>query len=109
MKALQKTRDAKSKQHINSLRLKIDQAKKEQNWDDALAAGEEYLKVSPDDYDVKNELETLRVEQRKSRLVSLKNKAMSASKAEKWEDAIQHWQAYLAEKPEDGEQVEKPD
>ena len=105
VRALQHTRDAKQKHYVNSLRSKFDQAKKDQNWDDALAAGEEYLKVSPDDHDVKNELETLRVEQRKSRLVSLKNKAMSASKAEKWEDVIQHWQAYLAQQPEEGEKV----
>ncbi len=48
---------------------------------------------------------TLKVEQRKSRLVSLKNKAISASKAEKWEDAIQIWQAYLAEQPQESEKV----
>ncbi|MDO9088274.1 MAG: tetratricopeptide repeat protein [Anaerolineaceae bacterium] len=105
--ALQKTRDAKQKQKINSLRLKIDQAKKEQNWEAALAAGEEYLQFSPGDQEVKNNLENFKIEQRKSRLVSLKTQAQSASKAEKWEDAIQHWQAYLAEQPEDGARVEK--
>ncbi len=57
VKALQHTKDAKQKYYVNSLRSKFDQAKKEQNWDDAIAAGEEYLKVSPDDHDVKSELE----------------------------------------------------
>ncbi len=38
---------------------------------------------------------------------NLKNQAIGASKAEKWEDAIQHWQTYLAEKPEDGGRIEK--
>ncbi len=106
-KALESTKEAKQKQQINSLRLKIDRAKKEQNWEAGLVAGEEYLQFSPEDQDIKNDLQNFRIEQRKSTLAGLKTQAQSASKAEKWEDAIQHWQAYLTEKPEDGARVEK--
>lgn len=105
LKALQNTRDAKRRQQLKSLRAQIDRAKQDRNWDAALVAGEEYLKESPEDNDFKNELETLKVEQRKTRLVSLKNQAISASKAEKWEDAIQYWQVYLTEQPQEAEKI----
>ncbi len=57
-KALHKTKDKKQKQEINSIRAKIDQAKQDKNWEAALAAGEKYLQLSPDDQELKIELET---------------------------------------------------
>jgi len=104
---LQKTQVAKQQAQIKELRSKIEQAKQERNWDTAILATQEYLLLSPDDQEVKKELALLKVEQQTSKVKTLKSQAEAASKAEKWEDAIQRWQAYLVEKPEDRAKVER--
>ena len=48
----------------------------------------------------------MRVEKRASELKAFKAQAESATKAEKWDEAVSAWESYLALEPEDGAGVE---
>ena len=104
---LEKTRAAKQQAQIKEIKSRIERAKQESKWEAAILATQEYLQLLPDDQEAKKELALLKVEQHNSKVRNLKTQAEAASKAEKWEEAIQYWQAYLLEKPEDRSKVDQ--
>ncbi len=92
---------------LNGLRAQAEAAQRAQKWEAALAALESYRKLEPGEANIQIEIEQLRVEKRESELKAFKAQAERAAKAEKWGEAVQAWESYLALQPEDGAGVEE--
>ena len=104
---LHKTKAAKQQEQIKEIRSKIVQANRKGTGIRLFLQRRNTCYYHRRTRKRKRNWHYLRVEQQSSKVKTLKSQAEAASKAEKWEDAIQHWQAYLVEKQEDGTRVEK--
>jgi tetratricopeptide (TPR) repeat protein len=88
-------------QRLQALLRQADQATEGGDWDKAVAALNEYLSLAPDHESIQARLLETQQKQRTSRLVALRLQAESLTQAEKWEQAVSAWRAYLAQEPED--------
>jgi tetratricopeptide (TPR) repeat protein len=76
------------------------------NWGEAIAAVEIALEISPQDLSLQAYLESLRQQRRLSQLATLKAQAENMAQSERWEEALQAWEAYLALEPDDCQAAE---
>lgn len=91
---------------LEAILTQADQATGAGRWDEAVAALDEYLTLEPGDAAVQGRLVEAQRRQRESQLKSLKARARSLAKAERWEEALAAWGDYLALEPEDREAVQ---
>jgi len=87
----------------------ISRAQEEQvqeNWAEAITAVESALEISPDDLSLQAYLESLYQQQRESQLASLKDQAEMMAQSERWEEAVQSWEDYIALEPDDRQAAE---
>jgi tetratricopeptide (TPR) repeat protein len=78
----------------------------QENWDEAIAAAESALELSPDDLSLQAYLQSLRQQQYVSQLASQKARAEKMAKSERWEESVQAWEAYFALEPDDRQAAE---
>ena len=91
---------------LKDLLEKAEAEQERENWEKAITHLEDYLRFEHGDAEVVSRLAEVRRQQHLSRLVALKAKALEMGKAERWELAIESWQAYLDLEPEDREEAE---
>ncbi|MBI9045192.1 MAG: tetratricopeptide repeat protein [Anaerolineaceae bacterium] len=94
---------AQHKAKLNSLRVQADEARQNNRWDEAIRALEAYLALE-DSLNVRVEIERIQKEKREYESAAFKAQAESAAKAERWQEAIQAWESFLA--LESGDRVE---
>jgi hypothetical protein len=90
-------------QRLQAILRQADQATEGADWDQAVAALNEYLSLAPDHDTIRARLLETQQKQRKSRLAALRAQAANLTEAEKWEQALSAWRGYLALEPEDRE------
>ncbi len=98
---------ARHQAQLQALREAADSDRASQNWDAALAAFEDYLKLEPGDRAIQAEIEAIRAEKRQHHLTEFKTQAETATKAENWAAAVTAWEHYLALQPEGQPQAEE--
>ena len=90
---------------IAGLITKAERERSAKRWDLAIGLLEEALELAPEDASLQEQLTDIRQVQRQSQLKSLREQANTQIKAERWDEALASWGAYLALDPEDRETV----
>ena len=90
---------------LAALFLRADKEQTAKNWDRAVAALEEALKISPEDGTIQTRITRVRQDQRTARLASILERAEQARAAESWDDAITALEEYLALQPDESVRV----
>jgi tetratricopeptide (TPR) repeat protein/photosystem II stability/assembly factor-like uncharacterized protein len=72
-------------------------------WNVAIDSLNEILAVEPDNHEIQNKLKEIRIRQRENQLNTLRTQAKSMQHAERFDEALSAWQAYLALEPDDRE------
>jgi tetratricopeptide (TPR) repeat protein len=88
-------------QRLETIRRQADQAAAAGDWDKAVAALGQYVSIAPENAAMQARLLETRQWQRKNQLAALRVQAVNLAQAEKWEQALSAWRAYLALEPED--------
>jgi hypothetical protein len=104
----QEERDAEARakeraQKLGAILVLANQTTDAQDWDAAALALNEYLSLAPEDAAVQGRLVEVQRRQQENRLKTLRTRAESLAKAEKWDEAFSAWREYLALEPEDRE------
>lgn len=90
-------------QRLEAIRRQADQAAAAGDWEKTVAALSQYVAIAPENAAMQARLLETQQWQRKSQLAALRAQAVDLTQAEKWEQALSAWRAYLALEPEDKE------
>lgn len=91
---------------IASLVARSEREAKALNWEAAVKILDEASALSPDDPEIQKRKAEALEKLRQKKLSDLKSRARAFATAEKFNEALQAWQDYLALTPDDAEQVE---
>ena len=72
-------------------------------WNVAIDSLNEILAVEPENHEIQNKVKEIHIRQRESQLNTLRTQAKLMYHAERFDDALSAWQAYLALEPDDRE------
>jgi len=92
------------KARLDALIAKADGAAKSGRWDEAIESLTAVLSAKPDEA-IETKLKEIRAKQREARLSELKTQARGSARAERFDEALSAWEAYLALEPADRETV----
>jgi tetratricopeptide (TPR) repeat protein/photosystem II stability/assembly factor-like uncharacterized protein len=93
--------EAQKKSRLDALFTKAEQATKAGRWEDAIRAFEEVLTIAPGDLQTQERLTRAKGSYRQSQLQAHREQARSYTAAERWDEALASWKAYLEMEPED--------
>ncbi len=103
--ALEARFDEVQQQHraqlINGLKTRAEKARLAKQWDQAIAALEEALRLAPEDNNLQQEITAIQQAEREDRLKAILERAKQASQAERWDEAIASFEDYLLLEPAD--------
>ncbi|TET83713.1 MAG: tetratricopeptide repeat protein, partial [Anaerolineales bacterium] len=99
-------REVHREQAVKSLSVRAEKAISAKRWDQAVRALEEAQHLAPEDEDLRQKLTEVRTAQRAHGLTTLKQRAQQQTQSERWDEAIESWQAYLALEPDDRQAAE---
>ena len=102
-KRFAEVREQKKAKLVAGLVAQADKAGASNDFDQEIAFIKEALNLAPDDSSLQIKLTKAKKQQRESHLNTLKDRARSLTKAEKWDQALSTWREYLAMNPEDSQ------
>jgi photosystem II stability/assembly factor-like uncharacterized protein/tetratricopeptide (TPR) repeat protein len=92
---------------VSGLVARAERERASENWDQAIAALEEALKLSPEEVDLQEEVESLRGKRREAHLRDLRSRAKTEARLEKWDEALSKWREILELAPDDRQEIEQ--
>ncbi|RJP54375.1 MAG: tetratricopeptide repeat protein [Anaerolineaceae bacterium] len=103
---LAEARKAKREAHLQAALRLADSAAQAGKWEAAVASLNEVLANEPDNTEFQRKLAEVRAQEHQSRWEAARSEAESLREAERFEEALQVWQSYLALYPDDRERVD---
>ena len=95
--------EAKRTARLKSALRLAETAAQSGKWDVAIDSLNEILVVEPENREIQNKVKEIHIRQRESQLNTLRTQAKSMQQAERFDEALSAWQAYLALEPDDRE------
>lgn len=98
---LKEVQEAQKKGRLDALLARAEQASKAGRWEETVRSYEDALTIAPDDLQLQGRLAAAKTSHRQAQLQALKGQARSHATAERWDEALASWKAYLEMEPED--------
>ncbi len=99
--ALEKTKVDQKTAQLRTFQTRAEEAQASGDWDAAITARQAALNIDPENKTLAQALSETQAAQRKAKLDGLLAKADGAFKVENWSEAVNAWEAYLEEEPEE--------
>jgi len=106
LQTLEDTRTAQHQAQIDALLGSLQSAREAGQWEAAIQAVQQLISLEPEDNQWPNLLAELETAQQQAYLQDLLDRGQTAHQNKAWTDAIEAWEAYLEEEPQEREKFQ---